>query len=92
VDPQNVKGRKRHVESGALFAGFQVAVEYPLDGAQALVDGLPRQTARAGGDRLVAGRVQVVAQGGQEVGAVAGVMVDEAAELSFGVVLDADRS
>jgi hypothetical protein len=36
----------------------------------------------------LAGRVQVVAQGGQQFSAVGGVVVGESAELPFGVVLD----
>ena len=67
------------MEFGALFAGFQVAVEEALDGAQALVHGFPGEAAAAGGGGLVAGRVEVVAQGRQQVGAVPGVVVDEPA-------------
>ncbi|MEY9996864.1 hypothetical protein ABIE67_008896 [Streptomyces sp. V4I8] len=76
------------MEFGALFAGLQVAVEEPLDGTEALVHGFPGEAAPAGRGGLAAGRVEVVAQGGQQVGAMAGVVLAEAAELSFRVVLD----
>ena len=85
---QDVHCRQRHVQFGALFPGLQVAVEEPLDGAQALVEGLAGQAPAACGAALVARRFQVVAQGRQQVGAVPGVVIDEAAELSFGVFLD----
>ena len=46
-EPQHAERGERHVQFGALFAGLQIAVEHPLDGAQALVEGLAGQAAAA---------------------------------------------
>lgn len=54
VRQKHIKCGESRVELGALFAGFQVAVEETLDGAQALVHGFAGQAAPARGGRLVA--------------------------------------
>jgi len=74
-----------HLEFRALDAGFEVAGEATPEGGQVLVHGFAGGAAPGGGG-LVVGGLEVVAQGRQQLGAVLGVVVDEPAELSFGVV------